>query len=426
MTAASLIETIQPAHETIWRRFIAADGALLDYTGADGGTLLPDVEDHRDNRPNALGWWTSAENGPFFGGLYLSALCDRYLIAHEPLIASRASSIARWLLSLAVASQPGFIARGLGPDGKSHYRASSSDQTYPWFYCMWRYAASGIPTGNDRAVIVAAMDRTARALVASSWRIYCAPPSFGYFGNLAGGFADGAGDLRGEEPAFDAAVRILFIHRAMADLTGDAFWTDRYRSLAAETVNARGETRITFCSRGAQYAAPGASPHYPDNTNLWTSASSQAGLRALYDMETDSRIREQFQRGLSLNAERALVHLPEHRHFDNDSKLQASPDWRKLNELWKPQETIEDAVRVATAQYGMWHNGISPRKQHESIFMRDPLFAGWIVALSGDAHHITAGRQLMERMLQHYRWDRMFSVFFFMAECMTYRLGISG
>ena len=64
--------------------------------------------------------------------------------------ASEARNVANALVNLATASQvPGFIARNLLPDGKTYYPASSDDQTFPWFYGMWKYLKSGIPDKKE-------------------------------------------------------------------------------------------------------------------------------------------------------------------------------------------------------------------------------------------------------------------------------------
>ncbi|MBM4047100.1 MAG: hypothetical protein FJ279_18515 [Planctomycetes bacterium] len=141
--------TSELAHREIWRRFIGPQGLLYDYTALDGTALLPTPEECRTGKPNALGWWTPIENGAFFSGLYLDALCNRWRATQTRIAADEARKVAHGLLKLAEAGEtPGFIARGFATDGRSHYAASSSDQTYPWFYGLWRYATSRIPGSN--------------------------------------------------------------------------------------------------------------------------------------------------------------------------------------------------------------------------------------------------------------------------------------
>jgi len=47
------------------------------------------------------------------------------------------------------------------------------------------------------------------------------------------------------------------------------------------------------------------------------------------------------------------------------------------------QAEIGEAVQLARKQYSAW-NRLSPRRVAEADTLRDPLFAAWIVALSGN------------------------------------------
>ena len=57
---------IETLHQTLWKRFVAEpQGLLLDYTAEGNAALLPDAEEARAGKPNALSWWTPMENGAF-------------------------------------------------------------------------------------------------------------------------------------------------------------------------------------------------------------------------------------------------------------------------------------------------------------------------------------------------------------------------
>ncbi len=156
--ARATAEAVERAHREMWRRFIAADGTVLDFADLNGAVSLPTAEECRDMKPSAMGWWTPIENGGFFGGLYLDALCNRWRATRAEADAARARQIAAGLLKLAATrGPPGFVARGFASDGVSHYPASSSDQTFPWFYGLYRYATSGLPAEDERARVVAVL-----------------------------------------------------------------------------------------------------------------------------------------------------------------------------------------------------------------------------------------------------------------------------
>lgn len=403
------------AHRALWQRYFPGNrGVLIDYASENGEVVLPSPEDHRLGRPNALGWWSGAENGPFFTGLYLHGLMDRVENENDPGLLHKAGRLARGLESLAL--HGGFIARGLGEDGKSHYPASSSDQTYPWFLGLWRYASSGRVAAEDRERVAALWVRQALALKEKSWRLYGDPVLFGHFGDLSGEPMAENGEARGEEPAFDAVARLLFIHKAAAQLTGEPQWENAYRKLLLEKNTETGLSRLDILEKGAIYVEPGGDPRYPVSTNLWTSASSQGGLEALSILEENPVTRFRFQRGLRKNAEQARSYLPLFKQYRADHGMTLTADWRPLNKLWAPQSNAAEAVRVATGQYGLWHQTLCPGKHHENRFVRDPLFAAWVLARSGQSDLLGPCRPVLEEMLRQFPYHRLFGASFFMAE----------
>lgn len=419
-------QAVQQAHREIWRRFINPHGLFYDYTALDGTVLLPTPEECRAAKPNALGWWTPIENGAFFGGLYLDALANRWHATKSRGAAEEARKVAGGLLKLAEAgSTPGFIARGFADDGRSHYPASSSDQTYPWFYGLWRYATSGLADEVERRRVADTIERVALGLEAEGWRMPCDGKGMGHFGHWAGGFAGTRGTLSGAEPQFDAAVRLLFVLRAVHQLTGKARWLELYRAALAETPRGAAKTRLQICAEGVRYVAPGEPPRYPESPPIWTSASSQAGLKALAEMEDERGVRTEFQRGLDANAASAARFIAGFERYDNDNTLAFDANWRSLNDLWKPQAEIGEAVKLATLQYRAW-NRESPRRVAEAREMRDPLFAAWIVVLSGNRQLIAQSREPTRRALTHFRWERLHTCLFFMAECVYWQLRREG
>lgn len=413
---------VEDAHREMWRRFINPHGLPYDYTALDGTVLLPTAEECKLAKPNALGWWTPIENGAFFGGLYLDGLCNRWHAVRTPAAAAEARRVADGLVALAsVGETPGFVGRGFADDGRSHYAASSSDQTFPWFYGLSRYASSGVPDAAGRRRVVECLDRVARGLEANGWRMPCDQKGFGYFGHWSGGFAGTRGTLSGAEPQFDATVRFLFVLRAMHQLTGTPRWREMYRARLAEKPHSSAKTRREICAQGVQYVAPGEPPRYPESPPIWTSASSQAGLRALVEMESDPAVRADFQRGLDANAASACRFISGFRKYDNDNTLAFDVRWRLLSEAWRPQAEIGEAVKVATAQYRIW-NRQSPRRLAEADQMRDPLFAAWIVAMSGNQALISKAREEIRGALTHYRWEKLHTCLFFMSECVYWQL----
>ncbi|MEW6303399.1 MAG: hypothetical protein AB1705_08015 [Verrucomicrobiota bacterium] len=408
-------QAVQRAHDEIWKRFIDPRFfTFYDYAGLDGTVILPTPEECAVSKPNALAWWTPIENGAFFGGLYLDALCNRWRARRDKLTAERAHRIAQGLVRLAVVgSTPGFIARGVAANGTSHYPAGSDDQTFPWFYGLWRYLNSGVVTKKARergTETVRLMIRVAQALMGYRWRMPCDDGRLGFRGSFA---------------SFDYihATRLLFLVKAMHNLTGHPQWLDRYQTYLHEKSPESGKTRLEICAEGALYESPGPNykPGHPANPEFWTSASCQAGLRALAEMEADPAVRERFRQGLERNAVKAAEHVSRYREYDNESAEVFDVDWRFLNEKWRPQRTIDEAVKLAQIQVRDW-NARSPKRRLESLHLREPLFAAWVVALSGNSELVAKQRGEIQAALTHYQWNRLHTSLFFIAENVHYEM----
>lgn len=407
-------ESADAAHEEIWRRFIAPDGTMLDYTDREGKVILPTAEQCENNMPNALGWWSPIENGSFYGGVYMDGLVSRWEKTKDPEAAARASKLASGLERLANAgSNPAFIARGFADDGQATYVSSSDDQSYPWFYGMWRYLSSGIPDPAEKARLAALVERVAAGFEAIQWQIPTNRDGFGFFGGWDGDHCD-------------ANARLLFILRATHAVTGNPKWLELYRTKSVERRGKEQKTRLELIAAGSHYVAPGVTPNYPMHPPVWTSASTQAGIRALSDLETNPEVRAHFQSALATNAKNALVHLREAQkyHPDEAAKLGFNIDWRSLNEPsngWAPQQTVQEGIKVGSNQWMPWKK-LSPRRIYENDFMRDPLCAAWVISLGEEQSLREEARRILADAAPRYRWEEMNTACMFWAENTFWRL----
>lgn len=386
---------VAAAHAEIWRRFVDPQGILIDFAGPDGAVSLPTPEECRLGKPNALGWWSPIENGAMFNGMYLEAMTLRWGITGEPAIAERARRLMEGLLLLNDISEvPGFVGRGVSTDGRSHYPMGSNDQTFPWFYGLWRYLESGLATEAERDRIVRQLARTAGEIVSRGWMMPAEAP-FGVRGGFGG-------------PSFESAPRLLFVCRMMHRVTGEAVWEERYRDAAA--------TRLEVCEQGMVF---GAHPH------SWTAVNSVCALRGLWELETDEPRRGRYAEGLRRSAETALASLPLAERWDNGDRSPFAYDWRVMNDRWRPQQTEQEAQQLAEAQLRDFLR-VSPRRNLETQLVREPTFAAWIVTLAPDRGLLARRAGAVRRVATRYDYARLVYSQFFPVECAWWRLRSAG
>lgn len=395
---ASPAQAIAQAHAETWRRFVDEHGIVRDYVGE-----LPTPEDCRLGRPNAIGWWSPIENGPMFTGMYLNAMVERARRTGSAEDKEKARKLSRGLLKCAsVSDVPGFVARGVGSDGKCHYPLSSDDQMHPWFLGLHAYLRSDIPTADERAILMAKVREVAGVLESNGWQV----PSDGAFkGQFRGGF-------KGEH--FRDAARYLYLLRATHEMTGDAVWLARYHKALAEKPEKSAESRAEICALGCPRDLSFI-PHI-EKGQLWIYVGTQTGLAWLASVETEPAVKAAYRQGLSVNARFASPAVATHAQFDNaDQKAFGSADWRAVYATWFPQPTQAEAARLAAI---VDHKKRGPRKNYEASLMRNPLAGAAIVALAGDP----ADRAAVLKAVGHYDYSRLNMAEFFFAEAAYYAL----
>lgn len=398
---------IDCAHDEIWRRLIDRHGIMLDFSDLDGSVIIPEPDECRLGKPNALGWWSPIENGAFFNGLYMDAALDRWRDSRSEEDAAKARRLAGGLLLLAsIGAVKGFVGRGVATDGQSHYPMGSDDQTLPWFYGIWRYLESGLPDEGERGRIVAKLREVADAALRLNWELPAEPPF-----NIRGSF---------REFLFYQAPRLLFVAKVMHRVTGDARWDGIYRAALHERGGAGNASRLELCERGMVYDHGGGKRRHS-----WTTSNCVAAMRALWEMEEDGAVRAALGRGLEISAAVAMESVPDALKFDNGHEPRFEPDWRKLNALWVPQASAREAQQVAEAQ-SRELGKLSPRRGQELSLAREPIFAAWIATLAPDAAALKRRAPDLLRALSHYRYDRLRYSQFFPAECAWWRLKSAG
>lgn len=410
----ALEKQIELARLEINKRFMNPEfGILYDYAGRNGENSLPTPEECRDDKPNGLNWWAPMENGAFFNGIYLDGLCNSWKVTKKKADELEARKVADGLVKLAkVGSVPGFISRDVASDGKSHHVAGSDDQTGPWFYGMWRYIKSGIPDEAEKQKLIALMQTVGNALEALNWRLPCDREGYGFRGNLT-------------DKGCRIAVRLVFIYRALYDVTHDKKWLEGYHKRLREVPEGDSLNRLELCAQGIPYETANPEKGNITENHFWITGISQANLKALIELEQSPELREKFRQGLNLTAEKAALHLAQYKNFKNDHEKAFTENWRLLNPLWKPQPDIATTLGLALQQVREWDK-LSPARGYEDKYMREPLFASWVILLSGNKTLIRQHESALKGALMHYDWKKLYTSRFFVVVPAYYEARLNG
>jgi len=383
VSADELHASAEELHAVLWERLVdERTGILLDYAAPDGSVEIPSPEECRARRPNALSWWTPIENGAFFNGLYLDALCTKWALYSAEETRTEIRTLVRGLLLLQdVGERTGFIARGISTDGGTHYPLGSSDQTFPWLYGLWKYLRSGVPNEAERTDIVGRMDTVVREAKALGWHMPAEEP-----------YAH-AGDWCSE--CFREVARLVFANRIMLELTGEEFWQDSFQQVLEYTFG-DGMNTLGFLAADAADLPF----HY-----TWINASSVAAVRELYRLEQAPEAKAVYRECLRQAGRSAVEYVPRFRDFRHGN-ARFSGNWRCMNPMWREQQTVEEAVKLAAEQLQVWSEecpAIARDKRH----MMYPLFAAWIVLLSEDEELIDAALNDIKKALVSYDWESL-------------------
>lgn len=396
---ALISEKIEISHKEIWKRFVNKHGIINDYTDLAGTIHLPTPEECKMGQPNAIGWWTPIENGPMFNGLYMDGAVLRWQNSNSLEDRDKVKILAKGLMMLASISKvDGFVPRGVSSDGMSHYAMSSHDQLGGWFYGLWRYLETDIPSKEERKSIENMMIKTAKALVKANWHIPAEPPF-----NFRGGFH-----------TFDYnCVRLLFVEKVIYSITKDEYWIHLYNKSLYQTGGTNRQTRLEIASMGL--------PYIEKKTSTWDQSPSAACLRSLWELEKDTTIKEAYRKGLELNAANAMKSFEFAYSYPANDTSTYDIEWRKMNKFWVVQTTETEATNVAMIQLNDY-NKRSKRFTIEHRHVREPIFSAWIVSLAPDQVLMKQRMPQIKRVLELYDYNKLYTAWFFPVEATWWRI----
>ncbi|MFW6326772.1 MAG: hypothetical protein ACOC2F_00510 [Bacteroidota bacterium] len=392
-------DAIDSANKILWDKFVDKYGIINDFVGE-----RPTPYDCRLSRPNAFGWWTPIENGAFFTGLYLATVCERVKLTNSNVDKDKARILAQGLLKLALVSDvPGFISRGVSTDGKTHYPIGSTDQTIPWFYGLFAYLKSDIPTTKEREIIENKIIEVINAVRLNDWKF----PSDGMF---TGRFRDNLLENR-----FLEVSCYLFVLKAMHEITQDKTWSNWYHMALNEKPEGSKKTRAEICSEGILYDREFWKERKSMNY-LWIYVKNQASLAELFKLEENEAIKSLYAEGLNNNREFVMQSVKDYNKFDNeDNKVFGNTNWRECYPYWYPQFTKYEAIELSRLKD---EEKVGERKTYERDFMTTPLAAASIIALAKNSSDC----KLIKEVISHYDYSKLYLSEFFFAKTAYYAL----
>ncbi len=166
-----LLEQLERSWDTVVATFWSPRTSLFYVTPP---AQVPSAAQYARREPNIHAGGTGGEDCAMFGGILLSAMCDRFEVTGDPATGDRARQVYQGLRLLAtVHGEPGFIARGVCvEDGKSVYPGSSRDQFTNVVHGLWRYHRSAMSTAAERQeirdILGAVADKMAREVTAEN------------------------------------------------------------------------------------------------------------------------------------------------------------------------------------------------------------------------------------------------------------------
>ena len=384
-------------HNIVWKRYIRMPyGHLLDYADPEGSTLFPTKEQCEADFPNPMGWWTPSENGSFFTGLYLAALTEKYKISPDEKTAEEINLLIKGLfLNQDISDVDGFIARGVGADGKSHYKLSSEDQVGPWVYGLWCAYESDAVSDDIKTDIAKHISREIDGLYRNGFNIPCEMEGFTW-----GSFI--RGDFRG-------CAKLLGCVMAAYRITGEEKWYDLYEKLADEKPDGI-LTRADVCKYGL---APDMVKN-PSLTQFWIHVCAHLFLEKL--AFCDEKRHNAYISGLKNDGAAALKFLDGYKAYLDSERKSFDTDWTKISHLYKQVETPTDGMNMALEQNRFWMANVVPERHSEHNILGNMLFASAICLTSGNTDIASAAKAAVCTAIEKINWEKLNLSYAFAAE----------
>jgi hypothetical protein len=369
---------------------------VLDYAGENGEVIYPTKEECEKAMPNPRSWGLPIENGAFFTGLYTYALLEKYRKDKSPKTAEEIDILIKGLYLLQdVARVEGFIARGVGEDGKSHYPMGAECQNFPWILALYSYYKSDLCT--DREGVRERLLRVLYALRKSEWKIPC--DEEGVFYETGWKNANG----------WRGVVMLVFCTRVIYELTKDEEELRRFDQLMDSVPEGGIFTRREIITQGYSHDMV---VYFGNQT--WICLYTHLAVRELLALDPDREA--EYKLCLYNNGVTALKNINSIKKYDNKADG-FDIDWRVLNTLWEDYEKDSDkGTAIAEKQFSYWHKNVVPHRNMEDNVLGNSLFAAWVAATCEDERIKNKAIEILKEEVLKIDWKSVHLSYSFAAE----------
>lgn len=384
-------------HKIVWDRFVRMPyGHVLDYAGKNGEAYYPTAEECERSVPNPRSWGLPIENGAFFTGLYAYALLWAYRKAPSSEMGERIHTLMRGLFLLQdVGKVKGFIARGVGDDGVSHYPMGAECQIFPWLLALYSFYRSELC--RDKEAVKKRLLEVLLSLKDYGWKMPCDEEGVFYASSWE------------SSSRWRPVVILLFSARLIAELTGDEKDFEYYEALLSAKPARSVFSRIEIVSQGFTQDMITSF-----GNQMWICLYAHLGVSELISLDPS---RESFyMRGLYNNGVAALASIDSIKGYDN-RKDGFDIDWRSLNTLWEDYEKdTKKGTKIAEAQFAYWHEHIVPHRYMEHVVLGNALFAAWVAVTCKDERIESEALRRLSESFDKIAWDELHLSYAFVME----------
>lgn len=369
-------EKFSEVRKILWKHFIDPETYMLYDHKDPGQKNLPTREEIKANIPNTTGWTTGMEDCALNGSMYLCGLLEGYHQTKEIESKGLAKKIYSGLELLgSVSPTPGFLARGVLPDAKTHYINSSVDQYTMWVYAMWRYYHSEISSEEERKKIIRMVEEVCQFIESSNFNILTEEKKPSIVGSCR--------NLRGLE---------FFL--IAYNLTGNRHWYDIY-------IKLREGKNQSILKEICDWMIV-------ETSADWAVLQDQIALRSLYELEKEFVYQNVYATALRIRAEKGRKMLERYKEY-NPEIIKENPydfnwrrDWRKYLQEHPGVNTAKDP-HIGFFVMDWWAN--RPALQHEHETIRIPFEGMLIILLSEEERLIEELGKECESLISHYDYN---------------------